>query len=197
MYVEWRRVQRAGMRRLQESYVPLFARTRRFRAYCSNVVPGMLQTYEYAAALLSAISEFHGTPNDVPEAARARVERSSVLYEGGHTFALVMEEAALRHLVGDARTMKSQLAFLLEATRLPSVSLGVIPSGSLRRMWMIETFSIYDESLASVELLTAAVNITAPTELAQYLKAFQELQSLAVYGAAARALINSALQELR
>jgi hypothetical protein len=61
---------------------------------------------------------------------------------------------------------------------------------------MIETFSLYDDQQAQVELLTAQVNVTAPTEVRQYLRAFSEFSELAVYGARARALITAAIDSL-
>jgi transcriptional regulator with XRE-family HTH domain len=64
MYVEWRRLNPAGLRRAQESRRPLYERTRFFKAYCSAVVPGFLQTPGYAGALLSAIGAFRDTPDD-------------------------------------------------------------------------------------------------------------------------------------
>ncbi|MBB1252858.1 helix-turn-helix transcriptional regulator [Streptomyces sp. OF3] len=197
MYVEWRRVQRTGLRRLQESYVSLYERTRVFRTYCANVVPGVLQTHEYATALLRSISRFHETPDDVADAVEARLARSArVVRQGNHRFALLLEESVLRHRVGDAETMAGQLGYLLSAMALPSVSLGVIPFSAERRMWMLETFTVYDEGQAEVELLTARVNVTAPTEVRQYLKAFGELSRLAVHGAEARGLITSAVDTL-
>ncbi|MEV3855977.1 helix-turn-helix transcriptional regulator [Streptomyces sp. NPDC050095] len=196
MYVEWRRLQRTGLRRLQESYVPLFERTRTFRIYCSNVVPGLLQTDGYARALLGSIAAFRETPNDVSEAVDARMERSQVIREGNHRFALLVEESVLRHRVGGAEVMAGQLGYLLSVMALPSVSLGVIPFTADRRMWMIETFSVYDEEQAQVELLTAQVNVTAPSEIQEYLKAFGEFSKLAVHGADARALITSAIDSL-
>ena len=60
MYVEWKRLERTGLRRLQESYVPLFERTRTFRLSNSSVMPGLLQTPAYVTALLSEIIEFRG-----------------------------------------------------------------------------------------------------------------------------------------
>jgi Helix-turn-helix domain len=44
MYVEWRRMIRAGMRRLQEAPLPLYERTRQFRIYEPGVIPGLFQT---------------------------------------------------------------------------------------------------------------------------------------------------------
>jgi transcriptional regulator with XRE-family HTH domain len=197
MYVEWRRVQRSGLRQLQESYLPLYERTRVFRTYCANVVPGVLQTHAYATALLQSISTFHETPDDVAAAVDARLHRSAqVVRKGNHRFALVLEESVLRHRVGDAETMAGQLGYLLATMAFPSVSLGVIPFAAERRMWMIETFTVYDEEQAEAELLTARVNVTAPTEVRQYLKAFSEFAKVAVYGADARALITAAIDSL-
>ncbi|MEU1146420.1 helix-turn-helix domain-containing protein [Streptomyces sp. NPDC005863] len=195
-YVEWRRLQRTGLRRLQESYVPLFERTETFRIYCSNVIPGLLQTDGYATALLGSIAAFRGTPDDVTDAVAARMERSRVIREGNHRFALLVEEAVLRHRVGGAEVMAGQLGCLLSVMAFPSVSLGVIPFSADRRMWMIETFSVYDKKRAQVETLTAQVNVTAPSEVDQYLKAFGEFSKLAVFGSDARSLITSAIDAL-
>ncbi|THA41804.1 helix-turn-helix transcriptional regulator [Streptomyces sp. A1547] len=195
-YVEWKRLQRTGLRRLQESYVPLYERTRSFRVYCSNVVPGLLQTPEYATALLSAITAFRQTPNDVTEAVAARVKRARVLRHGDHRFAILVEEAVLRHRMGGAEVMAGQLGHLLSVMSLPAVSLGIVPFTNDREMWPLETFSIYDTEQAQVETLTAAVNLTAPSEMAQYVKAFEMLSEMAVYGGPARALITEAIGAL-
>ncbi|MFJ8808497.1 helix-turn-helix domain-containing protein [Streptomyces sp. NPDC102490] len=196
MYLEWRRVQRTGLRRLQESRIPLYERTRQFRVYSSTVIPGFLQTYEYAAALLGSIARVHGTPDDVDEAAAARVERSHIIREGNHRFAILLEESVLRHVVGDAAVMAGQLGYLLSVMALPAVSVGVVPTGHPRDMWTLETFTVFDEERVHVELLTAAVTVTTPGEIAQYAHAFEEMASLAVYGSAARSLISGAIDAL-
>lgn len=79
MYVHWKKLHRHGMRRSQEQVIPLYERTRLFRVYCSNVVPGMLQTEAYATALLSTIAAFQDTPDDSSEApsASSRSPRSA------------------------------------------------------------------------------------------------------------------------
>ncbi|MEV0440006.1 helix-turn-helix transcriptional regulator [Streptomyces spectabilis] len=197
MYVHWKRLHRHGMRRAQEEVVPLYQQTRNFRVYCSNVVPGMVQTEAYARALLATIAAFQGTPDDSTEAAASRVERSNVLHEGGHRFALLMEEAVLRCRIGDADTMAGQLGYLLAVMALPNVSLGVIPFTARRRVWPLEAFYLFDGRRASVELLTAAVNVSAPSEIAVYAKAFSELSGIAVYGSDARVLITEAIDSLR
>ncbi|AZQ71892.1 XRE family transcriptional regulator [Streptomyces luteoverticillatus] len=196
MYVEWRRLHRTGLRRGQEGRVPLYERTRLFRIYCANIIPGLLQTESYATALLSAITEFRGTPNDVIDAVAARLARSRVIHQGNHRFGLLVEEEALRHRLGNAATMRGQLEYLLTVMSLPRVSLGVIPFTADRHMWPVETFSIFDEDQVSVELVSAAITVTAPSEIALYAKAYAELQKLAVYGPQARALIREAVRAL-
>jgi len=72
----------------------------------------------------------------------------------------------------------------------------VIPFAASRGMWTLEAFNVFDDRRVHVELLTAAVTVTAPGEVTQYVKAFTELADLAVHGAAARALITSAVAAL-
>ena len=133
MYIEWRRLNPAGLRRAQESRRPLYERTRFFKAYCSAVVPGFLQVPGYSEALLSAIAAFRGIPDDVEEAVAARMSRNRMLRSGNHRFALLVEESVLRYRLGDAEVMAAQLGYLLEATELPSISLGVIPFAACGR----------------------------------------------------------------
>jgi transcriptional regulator with XRE-family HTH domain len=198
MYTEWRHQVRNGLRQLQESIVNFFEQTRLFRIYSSSLVPGLLQTEGYAAGVLAISARFHDLPiDDSAEAARARVKRSRVIHEPGHRFVLLMEEAALYYQIGDADAMAAQLGYLLTAGALPQVSLGIIPAAAQERtQWPRETFHVYDDNLASVELVSASVQVTQPSEIALYLKAFEELRSMAVYGAGARALILKAIESL-
>lgn len=197
MYVQWRRLQRTGLRQLQRASVPLYERTRHFRVYCSNVVPGFLQTPGYATALLRAIATFRDLPNDVPEAVTARLDRSRIIREsGGRRFAILIEESVLRYQLGDAGVMAGQLGSLLSAMDLPAVSLGIVPFAAPRTMWPVESFTVFDDQRVDHEPLSASVQITAPDEVAQYVKAFAALHRLAVYGAQARALIVKAIDSL-
>jgi transcriptional regulator with XRE-family HTH domain len=197
MYTEWRRRARLGLRQIQDSYVKLFRSTGLFRIYSPTLVPGLLQTEGYARALLSANARLLDIPDDADQAADARLERSKVIHEQGHRFVLLIEEAALYYQLGDSDAMAAQLGYLLTAGALPSVSLGIIPSATRERvLWPQELFHVYDDTLVSVELISAQVNITQPTEIALYLEAFEQLRSMAVYGADARALVVQAIDAL-
>ena len=194
--MQWQRLTRGGLRQLQESLVPLFERTRVQRVYCSQLVPGLLQTPDYTTALFTTIVEQKGMPDDIAQAVPARMARARVLREGDHRFAFLIEEAVLRHGLGGLDVMAAQLGHLLEAMTLPSVSLGIIPFGANRRQYPRENFHIYDSVQVGVELVSAEVTITAPSEIKLYAKAFETLAGMAVYGAKARGLITSALAAL-
>lgn len=196
MYQEWRRLQRNGMRTVQEQVYALNEGAAHQRVYVSNVVPGFFQTPAYATALLRTITRFQGTPDDVAEAVAARVARSRFLYEGGHRFAIVMEQAVLRHRMGTQETMAGQLRHLLTVMPLASVSLGIIPFGAERTVWPLEAFYLFDDRRCVVETLTAEINISQPRELSDYARAFGELSKSAVYGDDARALIADAIDAL-
>ncbi|MEU5112028.1 helix-turn-helix transcriptional regulator [Streptomyces longwoodensis] len=199
MYTEWRTQVRDGLRALQGSEPRLFQDTALFRVYSSSLVPGLLQTEGYAAGVLTISARFREIPvDDSAAAARARIERSRIIHEGGRRFVFVVEEAALRSRVCDDAAMAAQLGYLLTAGALPQVSLGVIPMAAPgRAQWPRETFHVYNDSLVSVELVSARVRITQPSEVALYLRAFEQLRSAAVYGADARTLVLRAIEALR
>jgi hypothetical protein len=198
MYREWRLQLRSGLKHLQDSVVQFYGATELFKVYSSTLVPGLLQTEGYAAAVLRTSARFRDIPlDDSAEAARARVERSRIIHQQGHRFVIVIEESVLYFQMADADGMAAQLGHLLTAGALPAVSLGIIPAATRERVrWPDETFSVYDDKLVSVELVSAEVNVTQPSEIAIYVKAFEELRSMAVYGADARALVVKALDAL-
>ncbi len=198
MYSEWRHQVRNGLKELQDRSGQLFRNTALFRVYSSTLVPGLLQTEGYAAGVLRSAARFRELPvDDSAEAARARVDRSRVVHDPGRRFVLLIEESVLYCRIADADAMAAQLGYLLTAGALPAVSLGIIPMATGERMqWPRETFHVYDDKLASVELVSASVRITQPSEIALYVKAFEELRSMAVYGADARALILKAIAAL-
>lgn len=196
LYAEWRRLNAAGLLRTQQDVLALVERTRVQRVYCSNVVPGFLQTAGYATALLGAITRFQGTPDDVEAAVSARMERGRALHEGGHRFVVLLEESVLRYRIGGPLVMREQLAHLDEVIGLPSIALGVIPFTADRVMWPLEAAYIFDGERVTVETLTAEINVTVGAEVRAYERAFVEMGRMAVYGPMARALIDAAVDAL-
>lgn len=94
--------------------------------------------------------------------------------------------------------MAARLGHLLTAGALPQVSLDIVPMATAgREQWPRETFHVYDGRRVRVELVPARVRITQPSEIALYLQAFEQLCSMAAYGADARALIVKAIDALQ
>ncbi|MEU4979086.1 helix-turn-helix transcriptional regulator [Streptomyces sp. NPDC021969] len=195
-HVQWRRLQRSGLRRLQESTGDLYRQTQMFRTYVSDVIPGFLQTPGYATALLSSIAGFRGTPDDVSDAVAARMRRNEVLGNGARRFSFVLEESVLRYRLCSAETMAAQLGHLLGVMDHQNVAVGLIPLSAQRAVWPMPTFTIFDDTRVHADTLDAAATLTQPGQVELYARAFDRLSQGAVRGAAARSLITDALASL-
>ena len=189
MYMEFRHRSRAGLKQLMRSPVPLYERTAKFRIYEHNVIPGLFQTAGYIRAMLPFWFTFLGVRNDLEESVAARLERQSVLYDGSKTFSVVLEEACLRTPLGDTETLSAQLDRLLSIMSLPNVSLGIIPSLTVRDVIGSAGFWIFDDNLVKLETPTASIEVSQPQEIDLYANMFDHLRGWAVYGRDARELI--------
>ncbi|MFE2520105.1 helix-turn-helix domain-containing protein [Streptomyces mirabilis] len=195
-HVQWKRLQRSGLRRLQESTGDLYQQTKLFRIYVSDVIPGFLQTPGYAAALLSSIADFRGTPDDVSDAVAARMRRNGVLSNGTRRFSFVLEESVLRYRLCSAETMAAQLGHLLGVMDLQNVAVGIVPFSAQRKIWPMPTFTIFDDTRVHADTLDAAATLTQPSQVELYARAFDRLSQVAARGAAARSLIADAVASL-
>ncbi|MFF5958485.1 DUF5753 domain-containing protein [Streptomyces luteogriseus] len=184
---------------MQKQLLPRYRTTERFRVYSSSLVPGVLQTEPYAKAVLGIAARKQGLAvDDSAEAAKVRVERGRVIHDHGRQFEFLLEEPVIRWQMAGTEAMEAQLNHLLAADALSTVSLGIIPMATPERQrWPEETFHIYDDRQVNVELVSAEVDLTEPSEVAAYIQAFEELRSMAVYGAQARELVLRAIESLR
>jgi Domain of unknown function (DUF5753) len=92
--------------------------------------------------------------------------------------------------------MAGQLDRLMVATTQPTVNVGIVPSVALWPFYADGGFWIYDADAVIVETLTAELRLTHADEVMVYTRVHSALAEVAVYGAAARALIASALTSL-
>ncbi|WP_242904418.1 helix-turn-helix domain-containing protein [Actinomadura terrae] len=192
-YLEFRRQTRAGMKRLMAAHVPLYERTEHFRIYEHNAIPGLFQTADYAASMLSFWIDFLDSPNDLEQALAIRMERQKVIYQSSKRVAVLLEEQALCTWFGTAEVQIGQLDRLLADMGLPNVSIGIIPMMRERKAVGSAGFWIFDDSLVCLETPTASIEVTRPQEVAQYVRMFDVLREAAVYGPDAQALIRKAL----
>jgi len=128
-------------------YVGLEQAADRIRAYESQAVPGLLQTEDYARAMIRA-----GRP-DIPTAecekrVRVRMFRQSLLTQDDPLdLWVVLDEAALRRPVGGHEVMRKQFEKLVQASELPNVTLQILPFDVGAHAGLDGTFAIlqYDE----------------------------------------------------
>ena len=192
-YRAYRSTQRAGgLRRLQEEGITeLFEATRRWQAYEPRVLPGILQTVDYASAVLEITRQRLDQPDDVRGAAEARFALRRIL-DGPATFAYLIEEHVLREPIADPDVMRAQADQLIEDSQRPNLSLGIIPLGRRVRT-AVENFTVHDGETVRVQLLPGRFTATAPSDVAEYLTTFELLSSMAVYGDDARQIITDAM----
>lgn len=196
-FAEWRRIMRSGSRRRQEASAAVYDRARLFRIYEPAVVPGLLQTREYAVAVLLTFTDFVRAPQDAEAGADARIQRQRVLTHGDRRFHMLLGEQCLHTNVGGLDVMIPQLERLLELLRLPHLRLGIIPFDAPYRVPLNNGFWIMDETLVQFDTYTAELSLIRPDEIELYGRAFERLAALAVYGTEARAMVVQALETLR
>lgn len=196
-YLEFKRHAKAGMKRVLGTHTASqYQKTQLFRIYEHNVIPGLFQTADYTAAMLSFWVSFLETPNDLDEAVAVRMERQRVIYQRGKRFVTVLEEQALRTWFGDAEVQAGQLDRLLAVMSLPNVSVGIVPLMTERGGVPSAGFWIFDDLLVALETPSASIEVTRPQEIELYARMFAQLQETALYGREARALVNQVMSEL-
>ena len=192
-YTEWRRLLGTGLKRVQQATLKLEAGASLHRSYEPQIIPGLLQTSDYAAAKLRSVIDFYDLPDDLDAGVAKRMERQQILYKRGHSFHFLIGEKSLYTTVGDDHVMLGQLDRLQGVIGMPRVTLGVIPLDA-EAIIVVEAFAMFDTRLVTVEGHSAALNITQPREVELYGRAFDILATQSVQGDDARALIARAAQ---
>jgi transcriptional regulator with XRE-family HTH domain len=192
MYAEIRRLMRAGTARYQREALEEDARSRRFREFQIALLPGLLQTREYATAILSQAASMLGHPADIEPTVEARMQRARLMCSGDKLFHFVLMESAITSRIVPGGIMPAQLEHLLSLSGLPNAQFGIVPARAPCYMPMCG-FIIVDDRFVEVETFSAIVNVTQPSEIAIYAKVFDHYARLAVYGEQSSALITQAI----
>ncbi|GGZ15490.1 transcriptional regulator [Streptomyces inusitatus] len=195
-HAEWQRVLRAGLKPHQRELISWDQRTRLFRAFEATVIPGLLQTPEYARARFAEGARRLNLPHDIDEAVKERVRRQEILYRSDKRFHFVLTEAALRFRLCAPGAMLGQLDRLVSLSQLPHVRFGIIGFETQYVISPWHGFWIYDNERVLVETLSAELDLRQPQEVRLYGSAFERLAAVADYGRAARAIINRVIEDL-
>jgi len=195
-YVTWRRDLRTGVGAKQRSFLQLEHRTTSIRGFETCVMPGLLQTPDYARFRIAEMPSLHNASDDIQAALAIRMQRQQVIYDLDRQFHFILTETVLRNLLCPVDVMRGQLDRLLMLSALENVRVGVLPFATRLPLAPLNGFWLFDDSLVSVETIGAEIHLRDPEEIALYAEAFNRLQAAASYGAEARDLIMLALGAL-
>ncbi|GII97192.1 helix-turn-helix domain-containing protein [Sinosporangium siamense] len=110
-----------------QAYVGLEEAAMRIRTYEVQFVPGLLQTKDYARAVITA-GAAGLSMDEISRRVDLRMERHQVLERAdGPIFWAVIDEAALRRPIGGVDVMRAQLGHLMELMRRPNITIQVMP----------------------------------------------------------------------
>ncbi|MFJ9247572.1 helix-turn-helix domain-containing protein [Streptomyces sp. NPDC101776] len=166
-------------------FISLESQASTIRTLETSVVPGLLQTPEYARAVTRAA--VGGLDNDGPDRLDAlvqvRLARQDVLRaDPPLALSVVLDEAVVRREVGGPGVMARQLERLVEAAHLPQVRLQVLPFAAGAHIGITGPFVIFsfpstsDLDVVVLDHLTSSLYLERKEDLEAYSEAFSTLQ---------------------
>lgn len=184
-----------------QAYVGLEEAATRIRLYEAQFVPGLLQTEEYARAVITG-----GTPGPDPSvedrvAVRLRRQRR-LEEETGVKLWAILDETALRRPVGGVGIMARQLQRLIELCDYPNITLQVIPFSIGAHAGEAGTFTIlrypdFDLSdIVYLEQLTGSLCLDKRSDVDTYTMAMERLSVVAEPPTETRGILKSMIDEL-
>ncbi|WP_316755738.1 helix-turn-helix domain-containing protein [Streptomyces herbicida] len=192
----WRRQLASGHRPVQEAITAEHDRTRVLTIWENNLVPGMLQTADYARHVLTRHANLMQSPRDTEDAVRARIRRQEGLYSKGRKYRILMWEGALHALVCPPSVLAAQVDRLASVIGLDTLELGVVPFTASLKIYPGNGFWIYDERRVVVEDWHAELWLDDTDTVATYLRVWDTLRESAVYGVDAQNVISRARRGL-
>jgi transcriptional regulator with XRE-family HTH domain len=185
-------------------YVSLEEAAKTIRAYEPHFVPGLLQTEEYARAVLSTGAIGHTIDSSrIERHVALRMERQALLTRpDAPAFWAVLDETVLRRPVGPKELMRAQLDRLIEAAELPNVTLQIAGFGAGPHPGAYSPFVLFrfDEpevpDMVYVEYLTGALYLDEADEVSAHMQAMDRMVILAESASRTRHLLATFRQEL-
>ena len=167
------------------TYVGLEAEAVRIKYYQSAIVPGLLQTADYARAMHEA-----GIPKIAPERINELIEvrltRQRLLSQDPPVrLDVILDEAVLHRKVGGPAVMRAQLDRIIQVSKHSTVTAQVIPYGAGAHPAMDSTFNILEfagsvPSVVYVEGLVGWIYVERPPDIIRYQQVFDHLRTVAL-----------------
>ncbi|MEU6121428.1 helix-turn-helix transcriptional regulator [Streptomyces sp. NPDC047123] len=177
-------------------YIGLETDAASLRVYDPQVVPGLLQTRAYAEALITgALPET--PPTDIEKRVQVRMRRQERISAPENPLRLwtVLDESALRRVVGSRHLMRDQLEHLVEQSQVPHVTVQVIPfemgahPGLNGQYAILEFPDAADSSVVYIEGVTSDLYLEKANDVQQYSVMYEHLRAQALNVEQSRQLI--------
>ncbi|SOE74548.1 Helix-turn-helix domain-containing protein [Streptomyces sp. OV198] len=195
----WWQVHGSGVPEWFSIYIGLEQDASTFRQYQCELLPGLMQTTAYACELHKTGA--HMTADDIDRAVRVRLERQSMLTRPDAPDAwFIVNEGAVRNVIGDRALMREQLERILESAELPTVTLQVLPfdSGTYPATGSFTMLGFPDPEDPDIiyrDGITDAVYLEGEHHVREYTRAFDGLRAAALSPQRSTELIKSALKD--
>src|SRR5262249_1788739 len=147
---------RRGLHQKQRELAALEADSRHIRFFLPLMLTGLLQAPEYARASLANF------PGDHPHAIARRLDRQARLYDTNKRFTFVLTQAPVRWRLVEPSIMAVQMDRLASLSALPNIRLGIIALDTYVPDGALNTFTVYDERLASAETFGGVIMMRDP-----------------------------------
>ena len=168
--------------------------------YASNLLPGLLQTEDYARASIQAMHET-GDPEEMERQLSVRIERQGILArEQPPQVLTVLDEAVLRRTVLDTAIHRAQLSRIIELSQSPHITIQVVPftrgihTGQAGQFTVFEFPDPEDPPVAYQEGLFGDVYVEDPSDVGRYTLAAARFREKALTPGASVAFINDLLK---
>jgi transcriptional regulator with XRE-family HTH domain len=180
-----------------QAYIGLEESAESIRSYDAQFIPGLLQTEDYAAAVI-ALGEF--SLEETERLVYLRKERQRRFSSGGLRLWAVIDEAALRRPVGSTSLMRDQLVHLLDSSDMPGFTLQVAPlpaGGFAPGSFCILGFAVPDlPDVVYLEQLTSAMYLDKPSDVDRYVTAMDKLSAASAPPDESRQIIRAMLEDM-
>lgn len=187
-------------------YLGLESGAKELFMYNTIVVPGLLQTHEYAMAVLRGNPDLN--EEQIAQGADLRIGRQQILDREPEPvrFWTVLDESVLYRKRGDAAVMRGQLEHLIEMSKRPRIDIQILPldagptvalDGGNFLVMKFPPEMEGDPGLVHLELLTGGHYVEKPDEIAQYQRAMTRLHAMAANQKASRGMIERAMKEAK
>lgn len=188
----WKRQLRRGHADLQRNTAATERDATRIVTVEFFLLPGLVQTADYARTVFTLAAEMHATPHDTDDAVRERIRRQDVLYDPHKSVEILVSEAALRYPICPPTVMRAQLDRLTTLAGMTHVRLGILPLDTVLPTITMHGYQMLDDTVI-IEVNHTEIVATDPDDVALYQTITERLWEAAAQGDDAREILTRIL----